>query len=304
MASPPLWHPAQELGVVSPASAPRIPETLEHGLHALAEDGYQVYWNPCRLTKCRYLSGSDVQRAAQFHETLARTRYLIAVRGGYGCLRILDQIDYAAAQRTPGVLIGYSDITALQLSLFAGAGWRSISGPVVIEWMSITAAMKKEVRRLLEGKLPAPVDGLTTRREGQCTGILLGGNLSMITRMVGSKYLPDLKGTILFIEDVNEAPYRIDALLTQLKNAGIFEGLGGLILGNFTGDPSQTKPEDEDLVMHTILDCIREYSLPVASGLAYGHLPSRQILPIGVSARLTADRRGACLTPLESVTKP
>ena len=303
MAYTPLWHPGQALGIVAPASAPRTPEKLEHGLNALAKDGYRVHWDPSQLEQRGYLSGSDAERAAQFHRTLTHTRHLIAVRGGYGCLRILDWIDYAAARRTPGVLIGYSDITALQLSLFMCSGWRSISGPVVVEWDSIPAAMKEEVQLLLEGQLPLPIEELTTMRNGQCTGTLLGGNLSTIVRMVGSRYLPDLGGKILFIEDVNEAPYRIDALLTQLKNAGILEGLGGLIIGNFTGNQSQIDQEDGDIVIQTILDCVDEYQWPVVSGLEYGHLPSRRVLPIGVSARLSADQTGGCLEILDPVAK-
>ncbi len=304
MAYPPLWHPSQALGIVAPASAPRTPEKLECGLNALAEDGYLVHWDPGQLAQRGYLSGSDAERAAQFHRTLTHTRHLIAVRGGYGCLRILDRIDYAATKRRPSVLIGYSDITALQLSLFTCAGWRSISGPVVVEWDSISATMKEEVRRLLEGQLPLPIEGLTTVRKGQCTGTLLGGNLSTIARMVGSRYLPDLEGKILFIEDVNEAPYRIDALLTQLKNAGILEGLGGLMIGNFTGDQPQMDQEAGSIVIQTILDCVDEYSWPVVSGLEYGHLPSRRILPIGVSARLSADPSGGCLEMLDPIAKP
>lgn len=304
MAYSPLWHPGQTLGVVAPASAPRAPEKLERGLNALAEDGYLVHWDPSQLAQRGYLSGSDAERAAQFHRTLTHTRHLIAVRGGYGCLRILNRIDYAAAQRTPGVLIGYSDITALQLSLFTCSGWRSISGPVVVEWDSIPATMKEEVRLLLEGQLPLPIEGLTTVRKGQCTGTLLGGNLSTIARMVGSRYLPDLEKKLLFIEDVNEAPYRIDALLTQLKNAGILEGLGGLIIGNFTGDPSRMDQENGDIMIQTILNCVDGYSWPVVSGLEYGHFPSRRVLPIGVSARLGADPNGGCLEILDSIAKP
>ncbi len=303
MVYPPIWHSDEALGIVSPASAPRSPEMLERGLNALTKDGYQVHWDPVQLSQREYLSGTDDERVAQFHRTLTHTRYLMAVRGGYGCLRILNRIDYEAAKRTSGVLIGYSDITALQLSLFTCSGWRSISGPVVIEWDSIPATVKEDVRRMLEGKLPLPIEGLKTLRKGQFTGTLLGGNLSTIVRMIGSGYLPDLKKTLLFIEDINEPPYRIDALFTQLKNAGILEGLGGLILGNFTEDLSQMDEKTETLMIQTILDCVDEYPWPVVSGLTYGHFAVRRVLPIGVSARLSADPGGGCLSILEPIVK-
>ncbi len=289
------------IGVVAPASAPLNPDQLERGLTALASDGYEVQWDPSHLTKCGYLSGSDTQRAAQFNQTLAHARYFFAVRGGYGSLRILDQIDYAAAKRLPGVLVGYSDITALQLALFSQAGWRSISGPVVVEWDEITMEMRNDVQSLLEGKLPNPIKNLNTVREGKCTGTLLGGNLSMIVRMIGSKYLPSLRGKILFIEDVNEPPYRIDGLLTQMKHAGILERLGGLMIGVFTKAGSEPGSEPNMVIQNTILECVKEYSWPVVTGLKYGHIPSRRILPIGVTATLTVDAKQGRLDILEPI---
>ena len=179
---------------MAPASPPRIPERLERGLSALAADGYVTHWDPDQLTPNGYLAGSDTQRTEQFNQALVRNRFLMALRGGYGCLRILNGIDYSAARRERGVLIGYSDITALQLSLFKHAGWRSISGPVVVEWGEIDTAMKEAMRELLEGQLPPPVADLQTILEGQCTGTLLGGNLSSIVRMIGSPHLPSLPG--------------------------------------------------------------------------------------------------------------
>ena len=303
MIYPPPWNPDRVLGVIAPASAPRSADQFELGLHALAEDGYQVHWTSGQLTKHSYLSGSDLQRAVQFNDMLPQARHLIALRGGYGCLRILDQIDYNAAKSSVGVLIGFSDITALQLALFNCAGWRSISGPVVVEWHRITSGMKSEIREMLEGHLPTPIERLKSEREGQCTGTLLGGNLSMITRMVGSHYLPDLNGKILFIEDVNEPPYRIDGLLTQLKHAGILEGLGGLIVGGFTKNRSSTDREAEMIAIQTVVDCVAEYPWPVATGLVYGHFLPRLILPIGVRATLTVDSLHGRLDILEPIVR-
>lgn len=300
MENPPLRPPKQVLGVVAPASAPHKSGQLQSGLNALTEDGYQLHWDPGQLSRRGYLSGTDSERAAQFHQTLTHARYLIAVRGGYGSLRILDRIDYSMAKRMPGVLIGYSDITALQLALYACAGWQSISGPVLIEWDSITAAVKEEVKRLIGGQLPHPVKGLTTEREGQAAGVLLGGNLSIIAKMIGSKYLPSLDRKLLFIEDVNEAPYRIDGILTQFKHAGILNGLRGLIVGRFTSDQSKST---EAAVIQAVLDCVAEYSWPVVSGLEYGHISPRRILPIGVSARLTADQNGGTLEVLQPIAE-
>lgn len=295
--------PDRPLGIVAPASPPRIPERLERGLHALAADGYVIHWDPDQLTPHGYLAGSDTQRTEQFNQALMRTRFLMALRGGYGCLRILSRVDYSAARRKPGVLIGYSDITALQLSLFKYAGWRSISGPVVVEWGEIDAAMKDAMRELLEGQLPPPIADLQTLQEGQCTGTLLGGNLSTIVRMIGSPYLPSLQGTLLFIEDVNEAAYRIDALFAQLKNAGILKKLGGLIVGAFTG-PDINNERSKCNVNEIVAGYAREYTWPVVTGLTYGHFIPRRVLPIGVLARLTARVNEGRLDILEPVIHP
>ena len=299
----PAWPPDQPLGIVAPASPPRTPERQERGLNALAVDGYSIHWDPDQLTSHGYLAGSDTQRAEQFNRALTRTRFLMALRGGYGCLRILNRIDYAAARRTQGVLIGYSDITALQLSLFKHAGWRSISGPVVVEWGEINANMKDDLRELLEGQLPSPIEGLQTLQEGQCTGTLLGGNLSTIVRMIGSPYLPRFQGALLFIEDVNEAAYRIDALFAQLKNAGILKELGGLIVGAFTGKDINDERSRLD-VNEIITGYAGGHTWPVVTGLTYGHFFPRRVLPIGVPARLTANINGGRLDILEPVVHP
>ncbi len=303
MSYSPSWHSGQLVGIVAPASAPHNPDQLKRGLAAFALDGYKAHWNPDALSRCGYLSGSDTQRVLQFNQTLTHARHLFTVRGGYGSLRILDRIDYPTAKRKPGILIGYSDITALQFALFTEAGWRSISGPVIVEWDEITQEMKNEVRHLLEGRLPNPIKGLNAAREGKCTGILLGGNLSMIVRMIGSKYLPSLKGKILFIEDVNEPPYRVDGLLTQMKNAGILEGLGGLMVGSFTKADPKGASEADLMIQNTILECVEAYSWPVATGLRYGHIPARRILPIGVKASLSVDANEGRLDILEPVAR-
>lgn len=295
--------PDRPLSIVAPASPPRIPERLERGLSALAADGYMIHWDPDQLAPHGYLAGSDTQRTEQFNQALMRNRFLMALRGGYGCLRILNKIDYSAARRKPGVLIGYSDITALQLSLFKHSGWRSISGPVVVEWGEIDTAMKEATRELLEGQLPPPVADLQTLQEGQCMGTLLGGNLSSIVRMIGSPYLPSFQGALLFIEDVNEAAYRIDAMFAQLENAGILKELGGLIVGAFT-EPDINSEQSRRKVNEIVAGYTREYTWPVVTGLAYGHFIPRRVLPIGVLARLTATVNEGRLDVLEPVVHP
>ncbi len=302
MSLPPVWKSEFPLGVVAPSSAPSAVEDLTQGLAALSEDGYTFHWDPDSFTQQGYLSGTDLQRVTQFNESLKHSRYLIAMRGGYGCLRILDQIDYSSAQERPGVLIGFSDLTALQLSLYRHSGWKSISGPLVVEWNKIDVAMKKEVQTLLKGKIPRPITGLKTERAGTCTGTLIGGNLSMIVRMIGSDFLPDLSGKILFIEDINEPAYKIDGLMTQLRHAGILDQLGGLILGSFLDTFYAMGSKEQKKMVDTVRSCVADCRWPLVSDLNYGHFLPRCVLPVGVTAKLVADDGGACLEIIEPLT--
>lgn len=303
MHNPPSLKSHMHLSVIAPASAPRNPEDLKQGLSSLINDGYKLHWFPEKLNAQDYLSGSDSQRATQCNEAFTDSQHLIAIRGGYGCLRILDQIDYDTAKSNPGIVIGFSDITALQLSLYTHAGWKGISGVLVVEWHQISQTMKHVIRKLLQGDVPKPITGLKTLRDGTCTGTLLGGNLSTIVRMVGSKYLPCLDGKLLFIEDINEPPYRIDALLTQMKHANILDQLGGLIVGRFTDHSSDDDLHQQMIIKDTIHRCTAGYSWPVVTDLNYGHFLPRSILPIGVTAKLTAHSSVGTLEILEPLTQ-
>ena len=296
MLLPPPLLPGQPLAIVAPASTPREPERLTRGLSALESDGFQPLWSPEELTPAGYLAGTDEQRTRTVNQALLAHPHIMCVRGGYGCLRLLDALDYAAIGKTTGMVVGFSDITALQLALLHHCGWRALSGPVVVEWGEIDDAMKQECLRLLRGDIPEPITGLTSVQQGTHTGTLIGGNLATIVRLVGTSYIPDMNQAILFVEDVNEPPYRIDALFAQLHLAGILSRIGGLVVGSFTGQ------FDQDAYMPIIQDYSRLYDWPVASGLLYGHFHPRRVMPIGIQARLNAGSDTAHLEMLEPVT--
>ena len=288
--------PGHTLAIIAPASAPRDPERLSCGLTALRGDGFDLAWDADQLTPQGYLSGSDHQRAKMVNSALMKHDHIMCVRGGYGCLRLLDTINYEALQAKPGLVIGYSDVTALQLALYHKCGWRALSGPVVVEWGEIPGAMKQECLDLLRGARPNPVTDLSSLIQGTHTGPLLGGNLATIVRLVGTPYLPTMVGVILFVEDVNEPPYRIDALFAQLHLSGILSQIGGLVIGQFTGQHSQ------DAYLPIIKHYSSLYQWPVAYDLLYGHFHPRRILPIGVLATLTVQSDRANLDLLEPVT--
>ena len=307
---PPPLRPGDAIAAVAPASAPVSPDRLTRGVAYLERLGYRVEVGRLGEGPQGYLAASDAARLRELNGALRRpdVQALFCVRGGYGTLRLLPDVDYAAARRHPKLVVGYSDVTALHLALYHKAGVTGLSGPMVgVEWGALDAASERSFWDLARGVAPRPLLGpsgeaLQPVRPGTAEGVLLGGNLTLVTRLIGTPYLPDLTGALLFLEDVGEAPYRIDGLLAQLKLAGILGRLGGLLLGGFTeGDPLPGRPSlslEEVLAHYT-----RDLACPVAKGLVYGHFPVKSTLPIGVRARLDVDVHSASLSILEPVVR-
>ncbi len=299
--------PGSAIGIIAPSSPAWRYERLERGLRALEGAGYRPIWEP--VTPRGYLAGTDAERLKIINGMLRRSdlHALMCVRGGYGALRILGGLDYAAARRHPKLLTAFSDGTALQLALLTKAGWRSLSGPLVVEWAEISERTRTCFLDLARGEVPASLAGpdkseLVPMRQGVATGPLVGGNLSTIVRMIGSAYLPPLSGAILFLEEVGEAPYRIDALFAQLRLAGILDRIGGLVLGAFTDwEPRHDRPVLSPSEIWA--DYLGEAPYPVATNLAYGHFPNRATMPVGVQARLTVTETDARLSIIEPVAQ-
>ena len=294
---------------------------LERGVAYLEERGYQIVRGRSSYAPQGYLSGTDEARLEELNHFLRsdEVKALFCVRGGYGVLRLLPYVDYDAARAHPKLLAGYSDITALHMALFQHAGWPGLSGLMVAsDFAGHEGHGDEDAPRpdpdterlfwdLTSGAVPAPLLGpggeaLQPERPGTAEGVLLGGNLSMLAKLVGTPYLPPAEGAILFIEEIGEAPYRIDGLLAQLKLAGLLEKLGGLVLGQFTG--WEEEASDPTLPLDDVLDVYAEaVNGPVASGLVYGHIDEKSALPIGVRARLAVSENDATLSILEPLVE-
>ena len=293
--------------VLAPASAPRDASDVQRGLDALQPMAYEVEVDHDAEAQHGYLAAPDDRRLDALNRALRRedVRAILCVRGGYGALRLLARLDYEAAREHPKLLVGYSDITALQWALHAQAGWASLSGPVLTEWDELDAEAMNLFRSLAHGEVPDsfqlpgadPLQPLTT---GTAEGMLIGGNLSVCSRLVGTPYAPDLSGALLFLEDVGEVPYRVDRMLAHLSLAGWLDDLAGVVLGRFTtgsvDGPSLTLDE-------VFRDYFGNRPYPVATGLCYGHFMPRATIPIGVQARLDVTTEAAELIPLEPVTR-
>ncbi|HET8532059.1 MAG TPA: LD-carboxypeptidase, partial [Methylomirabilota bacterium] len=261
-----------------------------------------------------YLAGSDAARADDLNAMFADDGVdaIWCVRGGYGASRILPALDYALIQRKPKALIGYSDITALHMAIHRHAGLVTFHGPVAFR--AFTPYSLGELKRVLwapqapvrlGGPPPFPraegwLDGenrVTTLVPGRARGRLLGGNLCLMSHLCGTPYFPDLRGAILFLEDVEEAYYRIDRMLTQLWLSGALAGIAGVAFGKFTNcDPSafflQNRPLEDILA-----ERCRALGVPAISGIMVGHIEDQTTLPVGCLAELDAD--AGTLTLLE-----
>jgi len=305
---PEALRPGDTIGIIAPASAPLDFGKLHAGMAYLQSLGYNIETVRDDFPRTNYLCGSDEERLHELNTFLRRPdiKALFCVRGGYGTMRLLPHIDYEAARANPKLIVGYSDVTALHFALYHKAGLPGVSGPMVaVEWNAPDPASEQLFWDVMQGKRPTPLLGpngeaLAPVRPGTVEGVLLGGNLSLINRLIGTPYLPPLDGAILFIEEVGEQPYRIDAMLAQLKLSGILDRLGGLIIGGITDwEPPNNRPTftpDEVFDYYT-----RDLPYPVASNLVYGHFPVKNSLPIGVRARLSVSDNAAELSILESV---
>ncbi len=257
-------------------------------------------------------AGTIGQRLTDVHTLFVHreVRALWAARGGSGTAQILPYIDYGLVARNPKVVIGYSDITSLLLALYAKTGLVTFHGPVASSGFTPFTVAHLEAT-LIEGRathVMHTADEHTQRaldepnfvqrvlKSGSAEGTLLGGNLSVLASMVGTPYLPDTRNSLLFLEEISEAPYRIDRMLTQLEQSGALNGVRGAMLGVFV--KCEPAANEESLVLSQALnDHFSARPIPSAYGLSFGHVASQWVLPIGVRARFDADAQ--TLTLLE-----
>jgi muramoyltetrapeptide carboxypeptidase len=236
-------------------------------------------------------------------------RAVFALRGGYGTPRMLHLLDYRAARRDPKILVGYSDITGLQLAFLRKAGLVTFSGPMVaVEmWDHIDPFTEENFWRIVTsasrvGSLQNPDDEpLVAHNKGRASGILLGGNFSLLASLIGTPYLPNLRKTILVLEDVDEAPHRVDRMFAQLRHAGILRNIAGLVLGKFT-DCVPSDPSKPHLTIEQVLqETVGTVGCPVVANLQYGHIAKKLTIPFGVWA--TLDTRTVSLRVAEGAVR-
>jgi muramoyltetrapeptide carboxypeptidase len=298
------------IGIAAPASPPASEEALAKGIRYLEQLGYRIELGPHIYHRRGYLAGTDDERTSDLHQLFAnpRVKAIFTVRGGYGAMRVLPNLDFNLIRRNPKILLGYSDITALQLALFAKAGLVTFSGPMVSVEMAegLNGAAEERLWDTLRSTKPPDVIKIKQRElsiyeKGSATGRVLGGNLAMISALVGSRYLPGDERHLLLMEEIDEKPYRIDRILLQMKRTKFLSKARGVLLGKFIGcEPSPGKPS---LSLEQIFqDVFRPYGIPVMGHIHYGHVKYPLTIPIGINARMNT--KEGTITFLENaVTK-
>jgi muramoyltetrapeptide carboxypeptidase len=295
---PPRLSPGDPIRVVAP-SGPVPREAFAAGLEILRAR-YDVRFDDGVFAREGYLAGSDERRLGELAAALADpdARAIVMARGGYGLLRLLPFIDAAALTARPRPIVGFSDGTAL-LAAAARAGVASIHGPVVTQLGNLATADQQALFERLE--IPGPrvlLDNLDGLIPGRVRGPLLGGNLEVFSRLIGTPWLPDPTGAILFFEDLGERPYRIDRLLTHLDLAGVFGAVSGVVAGDFSGcrEPEATRA-NSPTADEVLVERLGRLPIPVALGGAFGHGTRNRALPYGTMCEL--DTATGTLTTLE-----
>ena len=285
---PPRLGPGARVALVAPSSPLRGNHELEHAVVNARDMGWEPVVGRHANARDGYFAGADAVRSADLLEALNDPEVdgIWCLRGGYGAARLLPDVSLEALRAHPKALIGYSDITALHAA-WQHAGLASFHGPTARATLTeFTRA--SFVRTVVEGAdgtgaMPAA----TTLRAGTATGRLAGGNLALIASLCGTPWAMDFRDAIVVVEDINEATYRIDRMLTQLRLAGAFDGCAGFLFGQFTDCPIET--EDGARPLEAVLrECADSARVPAVFGAPFGHVDDQWTLPLGCLATLDA----------------
>lgn len=302
--SAPAVRPGSLIGIAAPATCIEK-KLLLKGCEKLTSWGYGVRFDERILQRQRSFAGSDHVRASVLDHLVdsKSVRAIWCARGGYGVTRILNLLDdhriAARMKKNPKLLIGYSDITALHLYFYQKIGLKSLHAPVLAtkKWLSLPASQEILLEKILAGMMDLGRKSHTARwrtswikghgRPHAVEGILLGGNLCLLANLAGTKWQPNLHGAILFIEDCGEAPYRIDRMLTQMRNSGMLDGVRAVVAGDLTADVVLQKGEKKTAWKDVLEDRLCARGIPVITGAPVGHGARNEPLPLGVKARIT-----------------
>ena len=290
------------VGLVSPSGATFFPDRAEVAREGLAALGLQARFGEHLLDRYGYLGGRDEDRAADINTFFAdpEVRAVFSLRGGWGCNRLLPLLDYDLIRKNPKIVMGLSDITGLLLGLHAKTGLVTFHGPT--GGSSWNAFSTDHMRRVLfdgeaftmsnpegeDDRLVQIENRVLTINSGTARGRLIGGNLTVLTALVGTGFLPDFDGCIFFVEDVREEVYRVDRMLTQLRLAGALERISGFIFGRCT-DCEPDRRYGSLTLPEVLNDHIGPLGVPAWYGSMIGHIKHNFTVPLGIEAEIDSD---------------
>lgn len=298
-------QPGDTIGLISPANATYEREPVEIAIEALLALGFKVKLGEHLRSRYGQFGGSDAERAADLNAMFADDSVagILAMTGGSGCNRIVDKLDYALIRRKPKFFGGFSDLTSLINAIQVQTGLVTFHCPMgASEWNEFSLASFRAI--VMEGQaltlrnpppargdnLVATQDRISTLRPGRARGPLIGGNLAVLSSLAGSPYFPDLRGAVLFLEEINEYIYRVDRMLSTLRLAGALDGLAGVVLGKFT----KCEPGDGNFGTLTLDEVFDDYfvkplNVPVFRGAMIGHIRRKHTLPVGAEVEIDAE---------------
>jgi len=288
------------IAIVAPSGCTQDPLAVERAVARLEAQGCLVrnhYDHSCIHQR---FGGSDAGRLAQLDAAIGdpEVQLIVALRGGYGLTRLLPQIDFAAIAASGKIVVGFSDLTALQMGLLAKTGAASYAGPMIAgdfgaaEPDTFTLG---DFWRCLAGPTHTIVESAPGNPSLDLHGTVWGGNLAMLVSLLGTPYFPRVEGGILFIEDIAEHPFRVERMLLQLMQSGVLARQRALVLGDFSG--YRLGPQDNGYDFDAMLGYLRAtLPCPVLTGLRFGHGPHRVTIPVGSQGHLVSDDAGFSLT--------
>ncbi|HSP87847.1 MAG TPA: LD-carboxypeptidase, partial [Ignavibacteriaceae bacterium] len=286
------------IGIISPASSPNDLFRIEKGVNYLEGLGYKTKVGKNAGVYHGYLAGNDEQRVEDIHDMFRdnEVKAIICTRGGYGSPRLLDKIDYKLIARHPKIFVGYSDITALQMAILEKTGLITFAGPMLAVdlynsvnkyteeffWSLVTSNKKLGKINFPENEKVYPIV------KGTAKGRIIGGNLATFLSLAGTKYLPDLKNKILLLEEISEAPYRVDRMFNQLRLMGAFNKISALIIGAFT-DCNEVDSEKRTLTLGEVIsDYLDNLRKPVIYNFMHGHITQKITIPFGGNFKINS----------------
>jgi muramoyltetrapeptide carboxypeptidase len=304
---PRVLKPGDTVALITPSTFVSDPDAVETAERTVRFFGLKPKWGRNARKKFGYVGGTIDERLEDLHAAFSdpEAKAVFPVRGGYGSGQLLDRIDYDLIRRNPKMLLGYSDITALHLAIARKCNMVTFHGPTLLS--SFTDYTVDHLRRALFDPRPLgsltnphetnklrPAHKLRTVRPGRASGRLIGGNLSLVLATMGTPYEIDTRGRILFIEDVDEQPYSIDRMLTNLRLAGKLQAAAGIVFGECQDcAPRDYKPSFSAgtlLLGEVLAEILGKLNIPVLSGLTIGHTADQLTLPESLMATLDADK--------------